>query len=53
MSVSEIVLWAIGILITILLAFIGVKKVNQKTRQRARTGDASVVIQSGRDTKIK
>lgn len=52
MTTLELVLWAIGIIIAIVLAFYGVKKVRTST-QIQKTGSNSTSIQSGRDTKIK
>ena len=46
------VLSVLGIAITVFVAAWGAKKVMTKTRQSARTGDGSHVVQSGRDTNI-
>ena len=47
------VLWGLGILISILLAFLAVKKINKSRKQIAKADSGSTVIQSGRDTRIK
>lgn len=52
MTTLELVLWGIGIVVAIVLAFYGVKKVRSST-QVQKTGSGSTSIQSGRDTKIK
>ena len=52
MTMQELVLWSIGVVIAIVLAFYGVKKV-RTSRQVQKTGSGSTSIQSGRDTTIK
>lgn len=46
------VLWAIGIVVSVLLVFLGTKVVRKRS-QSARAGDNSNVVQSGRDSTIQ
>jgi hypothetical protein len=49
----DVVLWGLGIVIAILLAFLGIKKVVRQRTQTAKATKNSTVIQSGRDTSLK
>lgn len=50
---KDLFLWLAGIVVAIVLAFLGGKVVKTRmTKQTQKTGDHSVAIQSGRDTKI-
>ncbi|MDR6904267.1 beta-lactamase regulating signal transducer with metallopeptidase domain [Rhizobium miluonense] len=53
MSTLDVVLWAVGILISVLLAFLAVKRIRKSQKQSVRAGKGSTVIQSGRDTNIR
>lgn len=52
-NLINVVLWAVGILIAVLLAFLGVKRVTRKKSQTANAKANSTIIQSGRDTRLK
>lgn len=50
---SEIILWGLGIVVSVLLAFVGGKWVTNHRSQNAKANGTSTVIQSGRDTHLK
>ncbi|MCR4377649.1 MAG: hypothetical protein NUV50_06095 [Rhodospirillales bacterium] len=50
---KDIVLWLAGVAIAIILALLGAKVIKSRTtKQRQKTGDNSIAIQSGRDTNL-
>jgi hypothetical protein len=53
MDLGNLVLWGIGIVISILLAFFGVTKIYNRKSQNAKADNGSNIIQSGRDTNLK
>ncbi|MEJ1118867.1 hypothetical protein V9K92_10365 [Phyllobacterium sp. CCNWLW109] len=53
MNSTEVILWGLGIIVSVLLAFLAVKKIRKSRDQKATARDKSTVIQSGRDTHIK
>jgi hypothetical protein len=52
MELGSLVLWGIGIVIAVVLAFIGAKKISNRQSQRAKAGSNSQIVQSGRNTTI-
>lgn len=49
----DMLLWAVGVLISIALAFVAGKWVINRSSQNAKASKGSTIIQSGRDTKLK
>lgn len=52
MDVPNLILWAVALIVSIILALWGVKTVSSRKIQNQKTGVGSTSIQSGRDTKI-
>lgn len=52
MDFGDLALWAIGILISVLLAFVGGRWVIKRRSQNAKASGSSTIIQSGRDTRL-
>jgi hypothetical protein len=52
MDATGIILWAIGILIAIALAFFGAKRISKNRAQKLNAKGGSTAIQAGRDVNI-
>lgn len=53
METHELLLWAFGVIVSIVFGVAGLKAYRGKSTQIQKTGKNSVSIQSGRDTKIE
>lgn len=52
MDTTNLILWAIALVVAIIFGVLGIKSYRSKHTQNQKTSSNSVSIQSGRDTKI-
>lgn len=52
MSATELILWGIGILVSIIAGFWATKKIKNSPSQRQKVDSGSIGIQAGRDANI-
>lgn len=53
MENSDLILWGLGVAISVMLAFLAVKRIRKSRNQSVKADRGATVIQSGRDTSIK
>jgi len=49
METSDLILWAIALLVTIIFGILGIRSYNRKNQQYQKTKKNSEAIQAGRD----
>ena len=53
MDTQDLVLWGIGLIVSVIIGVWGLKTVTSRKIQNQKTGERSISIQSGRDTNVR